>query len=50
MKVELIDLKSRYKFEKINSVVKKILSKGNLVLTSVLEDFENKLCNYTNSK
>ena len=30
MKVELIDLKSRYKFEKkeINSVVKKILSKG----------------------
>ena len=51
MKVELIDLKSRYKFEKeINSVVKKILSKGNLVLTSELEDFENKICNYTNSK
>ena len=52
MKVEFIDLKSRYKLEKkeILSCINKILKKGNLVLTKELEEFENLICKYTGAK
>ena len=52
MKIELIDLKQRYKEEshQIFKCIKKVVSKGNLVLTKELENFEQKICNYTGSK
>ena len=52
MKIELIDLKQRYKEEssQILACIKKILSKGNLVLTKELKNFENNICKYTGSK
>ena len=52
MKIELIDLKSRYKIEKreILKSLDKVLKKGHLVLTNELEDFENKICQYTKRK
>ncbi len=52
MKVDLIDLKSRYKAEKkeIFNSLKKILPKGHFVLTNELEDFERQVCKYTKRK
>ena len=49
MKVEFIDLKSRYRIER-NEILKsldKVLKKGHLVLTNELEEFEKKICEYT---
>lgn len=52
MKVEFIDLKSRYKLERqeILKTLDKVLKKGHLVLTNELEDFEQKICEYTKRK
>ena len=52
MKVELIDLRERFKEEEkaIIKIVKKVLSKGNLVLTKEVQNFENSICKYTGSK
>ena len=51
MKVEFIDLKSRYKLERqeILKTLDKVLKKGHLVLTNELEEFEQKICKYTKS-
>ena len=52
MKVEFIDLKSRYTIER-NEILKsldKVLKKGHLVLTNELEEFEKKICEYTKAK
>ena len=51
MKVEFIDLKSRYKIERyeILKSLDKVLKKGHLVLTNELEEFEKEICDYTNS-
>ena len=52
MKIELIDLKQRYKEEssQILNCIKKVLSKGHLVLTKELDNFEKNICTYTGSK
>ena len=52
MKVEFIDLKSRYKVERqeILKTLDKVLKKGHLVLTNELEEFEKKICQYTKRK
>ena len=52
MKVELIDLKDRFKEEKskILKIVEKVLSKGNLILTKEVKNFENSICKYTGAK
>ena len=52
MKIELIDLKQRYKEEssQILTSIKKVLSKGHLVLTEELNNFEKNICKYTGSK
>ena len=49
MKIEFIDLKSRYKLERqeILKTLDKVLKKGHLVLTNELEEFEQKICQYT---
>tara|TARA_Y100001958_G_C21213357_1_gene538871 strand:- start:93 stop:1196 length:1104 start_codon:yes stop_codon:yes gene_type:complete len=49
MKVEFIDLKSRYRIEKkeILKSLNKVLKKGHLVLTNELEEFEKNICKYT---
>ena len=50
MKVDFIDLKSRYKLERLEilGTLDKVLKKGHLVLTNELEEFEQKICEYTN--
>jgi dTDP-4-amino-4,6-dideoxygalactose transaminase len=52
MKIELIDLKQRYKEEssQILNCIKKVLSKGHLILTKELDNFEKNICTYTGSK
>ena len=52
MKVELIDLKQRFKNEEktIMKIVHKVLSKGNLILTKEVQNFEKSICKYTNTK
>ena len=52
MKVELIDLKQRFKHEEktIMKIVHKVLSKGNLILTKEVQNFEKSVCKYTNTK
>ena len=52
MKVEFIDLKKRYKEEKseILNCVKRVLTKGNFILTKEVESFEKLICKYTGSK
>jgi len=52
MKIELIDLKQRYKEEssQILGCIKKILSKGHLVLTEELNNFEKNISKYTRTK
>ena len=52
MKVEIIDLRKRFKIEKVQILkhIKKVLNKGNLILTSEVSDFEKSICKYTGSK
>tara|TARA_B110000008_G_C16944584_1_gene553886 strand:+ start:809 stop:1912 length:1104 start_codon:yes stop_codon:yes gene_type:complete len=52
MKVELIDLRERFKEEGniIIKIVKKVLSKGNLILTKEVKNFESLICKYTGAK
>lgn len=52
MKVEVIDLKSRFQEEKteIMKAIQKVLEKGNLVLTKEVKNFEDNICRYTKSK
>ena len=49
MKVELIDLKQRFKNEEktIMKIVHKVLSKGNLILTKEVQNFEKSEFNST---
>ena len=51
-KVELIDLRSRYKEERKNilKILDKTLNKGNLILTPELEKLEKKIALYTGSR
>ncbi len=52
MKVDLIDLKKRYQDEKFELLkcFDRVIKKGSLVLTDEVENFENNICKYTNSK
>ena len=52
MHVPLIDLKQRYIEEKddIINIIDKTLTKGNLVLTPEINDFENDICKFVGSK
>ena len=52
MQVDLIDIKHRYLDEHkyILRSINNLLKKGNLVLTSEVENFENRICNYTGMK
>ncbi len=52
MKVEILDLKERYKEEEkeILGCIKRVLKKGNLILTSEVEFFEKSVARYTGSK
>ena len=52
MKVDLIDLKKRYKEERreILKAIDNVLSKGNLIMTEEVFKFEKEICQYTNSK
>ena len=52
MKIDLIDLKKRFNDEgkDLLKIINKVASKGNLILTSELESFEQDICRYTNSK
>ncbi len=52
MNIELIDLKKRYLDEK-NDLLEcfdRVLKNGSLVLTDEVKNFENNICQYTNSK
>tara|TARA_B100000029_G_scaffold232220_2_gene229619 strand:- start:210 stop:1304 length:1095 start_codon:yes stop_codon:yes gene_type:complete len=50
--IELIDLRKRYQDEKkeILKCIKKVLKKGNLVLTPEVENFEKMVCKFTGAK
>jgi dTDP-4-amino-4,6-dideoxygalactose transaminase len=52
MKIEVIDLKKRFQEEKyeIMKAIKKVLVKGNLVLTKEVETFEKKICTVVGAK
>ena len=52
MKIEVIDLKKRFQEEKYELMksIKKVLTKGNLVLTKEVESFEKKICKFVGSK
>jgi dTDP-4-amino-4,6-dideoxygalactose transaminase len=52
MKVELIDLRDRFKEEEktILKIVKKVLSKGNLILTKEVQNFEKSICKFKGAK
>ena len=52
MKIELIDLKKRYKEEReeLLSIFDRVLKNGSLILTDEVKNFEKKICDYTNSK
>ena len=51
-KIELIDLRKRYKKEKkdLIKIFNQTLSSGNLILTKELDDFENAICKFTGAK
>ena len=52
MTIEILDLKKRYieeKFE-ILKCIKKVLKKGNLILTPELQNFEKSICRFSGSK
>ena len=52
MKVELIDLRDRFKEEgkAIIKIVEKVLNKGNLILTKEVKNFEKSICKFTGAK
>ena len=52
IKVPFIDLKQRFLDEKteIMSIIETTLTKGSLVLTPELSEFEQQICDYTGSK
>jgi dTDP-4-amino-4,6-dideoxygalactose transaminase len=52
MKVELIDLRDRFKEEgkAIIKIVEKVLSRGNLILTKEVQNFEKSICKFTGAK
>ena len=52
MSISLVDLIPRYKEERrlILKTLDKVLSKGNLILTKELDEFEKSIAKYTNSK
>mgnify|MGYP006093675891 CR=1 FL=1 len=52
MKIEIIDLKKRYKEERTDllKIIDSVLSKGHLVMTEEVKEFEQKVCEYTGSK
>ena len=52
MKVELIDLRARYREEKkdILKLINNVLTKGNLILTDEVKKFEKSICSYTGAK
>ena len=52
IKVPFVDLKQRYEAEKeeILKCVDRVLSKGHLVMTPELSNFEEEVCHYTGSK
>ncbi|MBG56027.1 MAG: transcriptional regulator [Deltaproteobacteria bacterium] len=52
MKVEILDLKQRYQEEKVGLLkcIKRVLQKGNLILTPEVERFEKAVSKFTGSK
>ena len=52
MKIEVIDLRKRFLEEKkeILNCIKSVLSKGNLVLTKEVQNFEEAICKFTGAK
>ena len=52
MKIEVIDLRKRFIEEKkgLLKCINRVLKKGNLILTSELQNFENSICKYTGAK
>ena len=52
MTIEIIDLRKRFQEEKyeILKCINRVLKKGNLILTPEVENFENSICKYTDSK
>ena len=52
MKIEVIDLRKRFVEEKkgLLKCINRVLKKGNLILTSELQNFENSICKYTGAK
>ena len=52
MKIEVIDLKKRFQEEKneLMKSIKRVLIKGNLVLTKEVETFEKKISKYVGAK
>jgi len=52
MNIQVIDLKKRYAEErtKILKCIDRVLTKGNLVLTSEVDNFEKSVCKFTKSK
>ena len=52
MTIEILDLKKRYQEEKyeILNCIKRVLKKGNLILTPEVQNFEKSICKFTGSK
>ena len=52
MKIELIDLRKRFQEERheILKCINRVLKKGNLILTSEVQNFEKSICKFTGSK
>ena len=52
MKIELVDLKKRYKNERkaLLQCIDRVLKKGNLILTPEVQNFENAVCKFTRVK
>ena len=52
MTIEIIDLRKRFQEEKneILKCIKRVLKKGNLILTPEVQNFEKSICKFTGSK
>ena len=52
MTIEILDLKKRYQEEKheILNCIKRVLKKGNLILTPEVQNFEKSICKFSGSK
>ena len=52
MRIEVIDLKKRFQEEKyeILKCINRVLKKGNFILTSEVQNFENSICKFTGSR